>query len=100
MWWHHVESLAPYNLLVNYWWEDAPAFLTSGMNALHCAMLGIRDKSPREREAWRHIFEYYVFNGAEKSNAHIPSEGRGFLNALDRLGARKLRALLINKLNR
>lgn len=100
MWWHHVESLAPYNLLVNYWWEEAPAFLTSGMNALHCAMLGIRDKSPREREAWRHIFEYYVFNGAEKSNAHIPSEGRGFLNALDRLGARKLRALLINKLNR
>ena len=24
MWWHSVESLEPFNLLVNYWWE-APA---------------------------------------------------------------------------
>jgi hypothetical protein len=100
MWWHHVEGLAPYNVLVNYWWEDAPKYLSSGMNALHAAMLGIRDKSAHERAAWRHLFEYYVFNGSDKSNAHIPLEARGFLSILDRLGARKLRALLINKLNR
>ncbi len=100
MWWHHVESLAPYNILINYWWDDAPAFLTSGMNALQVAMLGIRDKSASEREAWRHIFEYYIFNGPEKSNDHLPIESRGFLATLDRIGARKLRAFLINKLNR
>lgn len=100
MWWHHVESLARYNILVNYWWDDAPAFLTSGMNALHFAMLGIRDKSDHERAAWKHIFEYYIFNGPENANSHLPLEARGFLNTLDRLGARKLRALLSNKLNR
>lgn len=100
MWWHHVESLKPYNILVNYWWEDAPAFLTSGMNALYIAMLGVRDKSPHEREAWKHVFNHYIFDGPEKSNTHIPIEARGFLHALDRLGVRKLRALLINKLNR
>lgn len=100
MWWHHVESLAPYNILVNYWWEDSPAFLTSGMNALYMAMLGIRDKPAHEREAWKHIFNHYIFDGAEKSNAYIPAEAKGFLQVLDRLGARKLRALLINKLNR
>lgn len=100
MWWHHVESLEPYNILVNYWWDDAPSFLTSGMNALHMAMLGIRDKSAHEREAWKHIFNHYIFDGPEKSNAFIPLEARGFLHTLDRLGARKLRALLINKLNR
>ena len=100
MWWHNVESLAPYNILVNYWWDDAPAFLTSGMNALHMAMLGIRDKPAHEREAWRHVFNHYIFEGAEKSNTHIPPEARGFLQTLDRLGVRKLRALLINKLNR
>ena len=22
-WWHHVESLTPFNVLVNYWWNDA-----------------------------------------------------------------------------
>lgn len=100
MWWHHVESLEPYNVLVNYWWEDAPSFLTSGMNALHMAMLGIRDKSAHEREAWKHIFNHYIFDGAEKANSYIPTEARGFLHTLDRLGVRKLRAFLINKLNR
>ena len=100
MWWHHVESLARYNILVNYWWDDAPAFLTSGINALYLAMLGIRDKSASEREAWKHIFEYYVFNGPKKSNTHLPLEARGFLSTLDKYWARKLRALLINKLNR
>lgn len=100
MWWHHVESLEPYNVLVNYWWEDAPLFLTSGMNALYMAMLGIRDKSVHERAAWKHVFNHYIFDGPEKSNSFIPSEARGFLHILDRLGARKLRALLINKLNR
>ena len=100
MWWHHVESLAPYNILVNYWWEDAPAFLTSGMHALYMSMLGIRDKSPHERAAWKHVFDHYIFDGPEKSNTHIPAEARGFLQVLDRLGVRKLRALLINKLNR
>jgi hypothetical protein len=100
MWWHHVESLSPYNLLINYWWDDAPAFLTSGMNALYAAMLGIRDKSTHEREAWQHVFNHYIFSGPEKSNSHIPPEARGFLQMLDRLGVRKLRALLLNKLNR
>ncbi len=100
MWWHNVESLEPYNVLINYWWEDAPSFLTSGMNALYVAMLGIRDKSAHEREGWKHIFNHYIFDGPEKSNSFIPQEARGFLNTLDRLGVRKLRALLINKLNR
>lgn len=100
MWWHHVEGLASYNILVNYWWDDAPSFLTSGMNALHLAMLGIRDKSAHEREGWKHVFNHYIFDGPEKANSFIPVEARGFLHTLDRLGVRKLRALLINKLNR
>jgi hypothetical protein len=100
MWWHHVEGIQPYNILVNYWWDDAPSFLTSGMNALYAAILGIRDKSAHERDAWKLFFDYYIFNGAEKSNNFIPPAARGFLSALDRLNVRKLRALLLNKLNR
>ncbi len=70
------------------------------MNALYMAMLGVRDKSAHEREAWKHVFNHYIFEGAEKSNSFIPIEARGFLHTMDRLGVRKLRALLINKLNR
>ena len=100
MWWHHVESLQPYNVLVNYWWDDQPSFLASGMNALYMAMLGIRDKSAHEREGWKQVFNHYIFDGPEKAYAFIPEEARGFLHTLDRLSVRKLRAFLINKLNR
>src|SRR3546814_15586302 len=27
MWWHHVEGLADFNILVNYWWRRTPAWL-------------------------------------------------------------------------
>ena len=29
MWWHHVESLSDFNLLVNYWWIDSHQALGS-----------------------------------------------------------------------
>lgn len=100
MWWHHVESLAPYNVLINYWWDDAPSYLMSGMNALYAAMLGIRDKSSNERYGWQQLFNHYIFNGTETASSHIPPEAHGFLKPLERLESRQLRALLINKLNR
>ena len=100
MWWHQVQSLAPFNILINYWWTDAPRYMTSGMNALYAAMLGIRDKPQHEREAWKHVFDYYIFNGSDSATSQIPDDAQGLLADLDELNARKLRALLINKLNR
>ncbi len=100
MWWHHVEGLAPFNLLVNYWWSEAPQYLTSGMNALYAALLGIRDKPEHEREGWKQLFDHYVFNGSSPAVQNIPEEAQGLLKPLDDNQARKLRALLINKLNR
>ncbi|WP_150531559.1 cupin-like domain-containing protein, partial [Staphylococcus aureus] len=39
LWWHHVEALARFNILVNYWWNDAPAFLDTPQTTLLHAML-------------------------------------------------------------
>lgn len=100
MWWHHVEGLKPLNILVNYWWSDAPRYLAPGMNAMYLAMLGIRDKPKQEREAWRHLFDYYIFNGPDVASAKLPSEAQGFLGRLDNIKARMLRGFLLNKLNR
>ena len=100
MWWHHVESLTDLNLLINYWWCDSPKAMGSPMTALMHGMLALRDLPPRQREAWRGLFEHYIFDADESVYAHIPEAGRGCLAPLDDVGARTLRAELLNRLNR
>ena len=100
MWWHHVESLSDFNLLVNYWWWSSPVYKGSPTTALMHAILSVRDLPPRQRAAWRTIFDHYVFGADESVYEHIPEPGRGCLAPLDEDGAKKLRAQIINLLNR
>lgn len=100
MWWHHVEGLSPFNTLVNYWWTSVPAFIPTPMHALYHALWTIRDRPEREKQAWRNVFEYYVFGPAERAGAHLPPQARGVLGSIDDTQARQIRAMLINKLNR
>ncbi len=37
MWWHHVRSLEPFNVLINYWWNDAVPGLASPLYGQHAA---------------------------------------------------------------
>jgi hypothetical protein len=100
LWWHHVEALDRFNMMVNYWWNDAPAFMDTPMNTVLHGMLSLRDRPEQEKEAWRAIFDYYVFGAAERPIAHLPEAARGALAPLDAVSARRLRAMLIGKLNR
>ncbi len=85
-------------MLINYWWRQVDLFMGSPLDALNHALLSIRDLPESQREAWKNIFEYYVFS--PQDNSHIPDEKRGVLKPIDEQLARQLRALLINKLNR
>ena len=100
MWWHHVESLSSFNLLVNYWWCTSPPVMGAPMTALLHGILALRDLSPRQRIVWRQLFEHYVFSADESVYAHIPEPGRGCLAPLDDAAARRLRAELLNRMNR
>ena len=100
MWWHHVEGLDGLNMLVNYWWRSTPQFMGSPINVMKHALLGLRDMPPEQRRAWRHIFDYYVFDPSEDAVAHIPAHSRGMLSTMDDKAARRLRADLLNQLNR
>ena len=100
MWWHHVEGLEAFNVLINYWWRQSPAYMGSPANALDHAFLSLRDLPPAQRKAWQEIFRHYIFEFDEVEAAHIPEHARGVLNPVDDLAARKLRARLLNKLNR
>lgn len=100
LWWHHVEALDPFNALINYWWNAAPAFMDTPMNTLLHGLLSLRDRPDHEKQAWRALFDYYLFGPADRAGAHLPEEMRGPLGPLDTLQARRLRALLLNRLNR
>jgi hypothetical protein len=99
MWWHHVESQSELNLLVNYWWCDSLPELGSPTGALLHAMLAIRDLPPHQRKAWANLFNHYVFEADESTHGHIPEHARGCLSTFTQDSARRMRALLLNKLN-
>ena len=99
MWWHHVESLDNLNILVNYWWRKSPDYMGPPIDVLHHALLSLRHLPPEQKKAWQGIFDQYIFSETS-SVEHIPVQARGSLGELDEVGARKLRALLLNRLNR
>ena len=100
MWWHHVEALDAFNVLINYWWSSMPAYMPTPMHALYHAMWTIRDRPEREKRAWREVFDYYVFGPADRAGEHLPGHVRNVLGPFDEAMSRQMRAMLIGKLNR
>lgn len=99
MWWHHVEAFSPMNILVNYWWRQSPLYLAPPRDALNFAILAMRDLPPEQRNIWRDMFNYYVFDSDAETFAHIPESGRGILAPMNETLARRIRAYLLNRLN-
>ena len=100
MWWHQVEALSPFNIMVNFWWLTAPAYMGNPMDVVMHAMMSVRDRPEAEKKAWREVFDYYVFGSPETPREHLPPSVQGALADLDDNMVRRLRALVKNKLNR
>lgn len=100
MWWHHVEALAPVNVLVNYWWRTVPKYLGTPQDALSHAMMTLRDLPPGEKQVWREIFDHYVFGNDAGTVDHIPERIRGILAPMDEDMARRVSGYLAARLNR
>ncbi|MBO9558146.1 MAG: cupin-like domain-containing protein [Caulobacter sp.] len=94
LWWHHVQALGALNLLVNYWWSRADALAGSPFDAFVHALKNVRHLPPPQREAWRALFEHYVFEADGDPAAHLPVEARGVLGALDEKTAGEMRSFL------
>jgi hypothetical protein len=100
LWWHQVEALESFNVMINYWWNTSPTWMDTPQNTLLHALLSLRGRSEQEKRAWRAMFDYYVFGAVEKATAHLPQAARGNLAPLDEDMARRLRARLLERLNR
>ena len=70
LWWHHVASLQPLNLLINYWWSDAG--LPSGLGTLTQAMSAFGSMPAPQRLAWQALLAHWVFEADADTHAHIP----------------------------
>jgi hypothetical protein len=79
LWWHHVQATGPLNILVNYWWSDAPADAGSPLHVLAHGLLTISHLPKEKRQAWRALIDHYVFRTNGDPAAHIPPEARGLL---------------------
>ena len=102
LWWHHVESLDKCNALVNYWWREAhgpSGRANSALNALLLAILDLRHLPPAQREAWRNIFDHYVFSAGEGVASHVPKARRGVLGDINPELAKQVRAFLKEQLS-
>ena len=100
LWWHHVEGLDDFNVLVNYWWRDTPRWLGQPQEALNHALMAIRDLPADQKAHWRDMFDHYVFDNDDSVTAHIPEGGRGVLDPMTPDLAARLRAFLLRALSR
>lgn len=78
-WWHHVEALSAFNILLNYWWNDAPADGGSPLDAMAHGILAIAELPAAQRDAWRDLFDHYVFRRHDEPAGHLDARHRGIL---------------------
>ncbi len=100
MWFHHIESLAPLNLLINAWWRQTPEHVDSPLSTLRLALMTLRDLPEKERRVWQHHFEHFIWGADPSTWAHIPEAARGILGPIDEDLSRQARAQLLNQLKR
>jgi hypothetical protein len=100
LWWHNVEALDAFNVMVNYWWNAVPRWMDTPQVTLLHGLLSLRDRPTHEKAAWRALFDYYVFGPGDRPAAHLPEGAQGDLAPLDDRRARRLRAALLQRMNR
>jgi hypothetical protein len=102
MWWHHVRSLDPLSILVNYWWDEAPPPQPglAPINALIHALLSFEGLPDEQRSAWQAMFDHFVFHAEGDPNGHIPEARRGIRGQLNAESKARLRRTLAQMMGR
>jgi hypothetical protein len=98
LWWHHVETLDPFGAMMNFWWRDAPNYMFTPLITLMHALLSIRELPRREREAWRTVFDHYIFQTGGDPMEHLPEAARGIMGEMTPERVTRLRQHLARSL--
>lgn len=101
LWWHRVESMATVNALVNYWWNGsfAPDAVTPNfLDSLKVAILAMRDYTPEQRNAWRQMFNHYLFRTDIDPTDYIPKHNLHLLGEMSPEYIQKAKAFFSAKI--
>ena len=98
LWWHQVQSTAPFNGLINYWWDAFSAGPDAPYTSLLFAMITIAERPLAERQAWKAFFDHYVFRTNGHPLAHLPTAQHGLLGPLKPDNYSKIRARIMRML--
>jgi hypothetical protein len=93
-----VESTAPLNGLINYWWDAFSSGPDAPYTSLLFALITISERPPAERQAWKAFFDHYVFRSNGHPLAHLPPEQHGLLGPLKPDNYSKIRARIMRLL--
>ncbi len=85
---------------MNFWWDEAPPGAGSPFESLVHGLLAIRHLPPAQRQAWRALFDHYVFETGDDPAAHLPKQALGVLGPLTPQLARRIREFLMRGLQR
>jgi hypothetical protein len=98
LWWHGIDATAPFNGLVNYWWDGFRTGPDAPYTALLLAMIAIAERPQAERAAWKAYFDHYVFRPEGHPLRHLPPEKHGILGPLKPDNYGRIRAWVMHLL--
>ncbi len=78
-WWHHVQSHAPFNILINYWWGNSASTADNPLAAFLAGLVALKDLSDADRRYWKAMFDLYIFRTEGDPVGHIPPNLQGSL---------------------
>lgn len=77
MWWHGVQSLEPFNVLMNFWWSTDEVAAAYPFGALLRSTYELFRSLPQEhRAAWKQMYDFWVFEEHGDPLAHLPEAQR------------------------
>lgn len=98
LWWHHVESLDRFNMIVNYWWDNTALGADIPFTTMMHGLVSISHLPKSERDAWRAFFDHYVFQVDGDPVPHVAPEHRGVLGKMTPELYKKIKTYVLSML--
>ncbi len=97
-WWHHVQSLDPFNVMMNFWWDEHLSIGGSPFEALIHSIMTIHGLPKDRKEVWETVFEHLVFDPSGQATEHLPKDMLGILGEMTPENAANIRNWLSRSL--